>query len=338
MLSNKLKIVALVCLFIFIGSLMIHGFYTINQDIGRHIKTGEMIWQTKAVPKTNLFSFTVPDHPFINHHWFSEVIFYFLNLMIGLKGLIVFKVFMNVIAFLFIYLAIRKRASVWAIILIFVLSAFIFTERTDVRPEILSYLCLAYYLFAISKSKYENSHRWLYALPFIQIFWTNTHIYFALGVGLLLFYLIDRLIEYKRDNNGSLFGFKDSHCNRLILIIFTLVVLSTLINPNFIKGAIAPFNILADYGYSIVENQNIFFLTDYGISKFQINVFELSVIVFIFSFFVAIRRGARKLTFEILAGIAFIILAGKMIRNFGPYTFVFASIASTNFGYIKHPS
>src|SRR3989339_1432694 len=108
MLSNKLKIVALVCLFIFIGSLMIHGFYTINQDIGRHIKTGEMIWQTKAVPKTNLFSFTVPDHPFINHHWFSEVIFYFLNLMIGLKGLIVFKVFMNVIAFLFIYLAIRK--------------------------------------------------------------------------------------------------------------------------------------------------------------------------------------------------------------------------------------
>jgi hypothetical protein len=324
---------------------MVHGFYTINQDIGRHIKTGEIIWQTRTIPKTNLFSFTLPDHLFINHHWFSEVIFYLLNLLIGLRGLIVFKVFVNVVAFLFVYLAVRKRASVWAIIPIFVLSALIFIERTDVRPEIFSYLCIAYYLFAIFKSKYESAHRWLYALPFIQIFWTNAHIYFVLGPMLLFFYLIDRFMEYKlntsSDYNGSLLSFlpaqtgKDSHCNRLILIISALVVLSTLINPNFIRGAIAPFNILTDYGYSIIENQNIFFLANYGISKFTINAFELSAIVLIMSFIVALRHGARKLTFEILTGIAFIILAGKMIRNLGPYTFVFASIASANFGYIK---
>ena len=334
-LVNTWKIIPVIFLFILIGSLMIHGLYSINQDIGRHIKTGEIIWQTKSVPNINLFSFTVPDHSFINHHWLAEVIFYLLNLAVGLKGLIIFKVIINLLSFLLIYLAVRKRASIWTIVPIFVLSILIFTERTDVRPEIFSYLCLAYYLFAISKSKYENSHHWLYALPFIQIFWTNTHIYFALGPILFFFYLIDRFIESSYDYNGGLFGFKDRHCNRPVLIIFVLVILSTLVNPNFINGALAPLKILIDYGYSIVENQNIFFLTDYGISKFTISLFELSVIVFILSYVVAIRRGAKKITFEILTGLAFIILAGKMIRNFGPYAFVFASIASTNFGYIK---
>ena len=323
-LVNTWKIIPVIFLFILIGSLMIHGLYSINQDIGRHIKTGEIIWQTKSVPNINLFSFTVPDHSFINHHWLAEVIFYLLNLAVGLKGLIIFKVIINLLSFLLIYLAVRKRASIWTIVPIFVLSILIFTERTDVRPEIFSYLCLAYYLFAISKSKYENSHHWLYVLPFIQIFWTNTHIYFALGIGLLLAYLIDR---YLHETDHTLV--------HRTAYIFVAACLATLINPNFIDGALAPFKILTDYGYSIIENQNIFFLTDYGISKFTISLFELSVIVFILSYVVAIRRGAKKITFEILTGLVFIILAGKMIRNFGPYAFVFASIVSTNFGYIK---
>src|SRR3989344_5234961 len=93
-----LKVLTLVILFVFFASLLIHGLNSINQDIGRHIKSGQIIWETKQVYKTNLFSFTEPERKFINHHWLSEVVFYGLNNTIGLKGLILLKTAIILIA------------------------------------------------------------------------------------------------------------------------------------------------------------------------------------------------------------------------------------------------
>ncbi len=311
---------AITLLFIFICSLMISGLYSINQDIGRHIKTGEIIWQTKSVPKINLFSYTLPNHPFINHHWLSEVFFYLLNSSIGLKGLIVFKAILNTLSFLIIFLVVRKRALLSTIIPIFFLGAIIFTERTDVRPEIFSYLFLALFIYAIYKSKYEDDNRWLYILPLIQVVWVNSHIYFALGAGLLFLYLIDQLAHNKL-NRAKI---------KLLAAIFLATLVATLVNPNFIIGALEPLNILRDYGYSIVENQNIFFLLDYGLPNFIISVFQLSVIIGIVSFIIAFKN-KKKVTFEFLAYTVFTILAFKMIRNFGPYVFIFISAVTPNF-------
>ncbi|HAU07818.1 MAG: hypothetical protein A2568_03475 [Candidatus Yanofskybacteria bacterium RIFOXYD1_FULL_44_17] len=316
---------ALVCLFVLIGSLMIHGLYSINQDIGRHIKIGQVIWETKSVPDTNLFSFTVPNHPFVNHHWLSELFFYALSSIVSLKWFIIFKAILNLSAFLIVYTAVRKRSSVSAILLPFFLAAMVFVERTDVRPEIFSYLYLALFLYILIKAKYEARYQWLYALPFIQVLWTNYHIYFVLGPIMTLFFLIDRY-AHDRENRQIL---------KTSAIVFGLTCLATLINPSFVTGALEPLNIMRDYGYSIVENQSIFFLTDYGISKFTISVFELSIIALAISFFVALKNGARKITFEALTAITFAILGIYMIRNFGPYSLVLATIGSLNFGYVK---
>ncbi|KKT25633.1 MAG: hypothetical protein UW11_C0025G0017, partial [Parcubacteria group bacterium GW2011_GWA2_43_9b] len=45
---------------------LIHSASAINQDLGRHLKMGEIIWQTGHVPITNLFSYTNPNFAFIN--------------------------------------------------------------------------------------------------------------------------------------------------------------------------------------------------------------------------------------------------------------------------------
>ena len=199
-----LRWIAIILFFVFVFVLSLHSLNSINQDIGRHLKSGEIIWQTKSVYKTNLFSFTEPNHPFINHHWLSEVVFYLLNGLIGLKGLIVFKAGIIVAAFLLIFQATRKRLSAWAFLAAGIPELLLFSSRTDVRPEMFSYLFLAYFLFAIFRAKYpegasSGETKWLYALPIIQIFWTNMHIYFAIGPGLLFFFLIDRLIHRNKD-------------------------------------------------------------------------------------------------------------------------------------------
>ena len=92
-----------VLIFVLLGSFLIHNFDSIGQDIGRHLKVGEIIWQTKEVPKTNLFSFTEPDFPFINHHWLSEVMFFGIFSAVGFTGLILVKAVLALASFVLLF-------------------------------------------------------------------------------------------------------------------------------------------------------------------------------------------------------------------------------------------
>ncbi len=319
---RALRIISIILLFAFFASLLIHSLNSINQDIGRHIKSGQIIWETKQVYKINLFSFTEPNNPFINHHWLSEVVFYGLANVIGLKGVILFKTAIILLALGLLLSSVYSKTDLWPLALSSIIGFLVFIERTDVRPEIFSYVFLAFFLFAIFRAKYAQTldvanKKWLYALPFIQIFWTNMHIYFALGPILLLFFLIDRFFE-KRES------FKDT------ALVFIATSAATLLNPNFIKGALVPFNILRHYGYSIVENQNIFFLRDYEISLQSINIFQVSLIILLISFIIAFHNGRKKITFELLTASFMSILGVEMLRNFGIYALTFIPIVALN--------
>ena len=126
--------VIVVLIFILAGVLFFHNFTSINVDIGRHIKLGEIIWQTGEVPKVNLLSFTAPEYPFINHHWLSEVVFYKIyslggDSMAGLRGLMVLKIIILLATYLLLYLIVRRR-NIFAVVFAFIASIFVFSART----------------------------------------------------------------------------------------------------------------------------------------------------------------------------------------------------------------
>lgn len=313
-----LKLFGLVIFFILIGAVFIHGLGSINQDIGRHLKTGEIIWQTKHIPETNLFSYTEPNTPFVNHHWLSEVVFYILNLFINLKGLIIFKAGILFVTFWLLWRSVAKKVEPLPFIIAGLVGLLIMLDRADVRPEIFSYLFLSYFLFAIFQAKYSQKYIWLYATPLVQLAWTNMHIYFILGPMLLGLFAIDRWVNHDPDW-------------RLFTKITGLSILVMLVNPNFIQGALAPLTILNNYGYSIVENQSILFLKNYGILLTRINIFILATILFWLSFIPALKKyGFKSYIFEVGAGLAFTILGFDMIRNLGPYAIVYIPIFALN--------
>lgn len=327
-----LRLASVILFFVLLGALFVHSLTSINQDIGRHLKTGQIIWETKSVPKTNLFSFTEPNAPFINHHWLGEVIFFLLNGIVGLKGLILFKTAILLTAFLLIFKSLPEKARGWPFLAAGLFGALVFSSRTDVRPEIFSYLFLSFFIYAILRAKQKQDYKWLYGLPLVQLFWTNIHIYFILGPVLLSLFLIDRIIS--GGNKAFL---------KKLLIIFLLTSAATLANPNFIKGALEPLNILRNYGYSIVENQSVFFLQDYGVQLRDINLFQISLIILILSFIVALKNGLpaqagkRKIFFELSMALIFSILAIKMIRNFGLYALIFVPTVALNLSAYKPP-
>src|SRR3989338_8211437 len=65
-------------------------------DLGRHIKNGQIVWRQPDVLFKNLYSYTEPNFPFVNHHWLAGVIFWLLYLIGGFKILSVLNILLGV--------------------------------------------------------------------------------------------------------------------------------------------------------------------------------------------------------------------------------------------------
>lgn len=149
---------------------------------------------------------------------------------------------------------------------------------------------------------------YLWFLPLAELLWVNLHIYFFIGPFLVLAFLIDYLVNRK----AKMFDLGQ------LVLIFLLTCLATLINPAGIHGALTPFNILKEYGYSIVENQTLSFLAQFFSFNLFIFVFKLSVGVLI-AFFVLNFKKAKERIFEILISAFFIYAGFRMLRNLPLY-------------------
>lgn len=227
----------LICAFIvFCIPLFITSSNDFTQDLGRHLLLGKMITQTGEIPKINLFSFTYPSYPFINHHWLSEVIFYVSSSLFGLPSLIFLKSALIVISLL-IVLSIRGTVFAYAVAFF---CTFLLLDRDYIRPELFSYL-----LFSISLVilfHVQKKRQLPFFLPVIYMLWINVHISFIFGLVILCFIFLS--MQKSKQN--------------IFLVSASIVAL--LINPNGIQGVFFPFTIFQNYGYSIAENQNMFFM------------------------------------------------------------------------------
>jgi hypothetical protein len=298
--------------------LSLHTLTSINQDIGRHITIGEIIIDTWSIPDTNLFSYTAPDYPFMNHHWLGEVFLYVGSAILGLKWLIVLKAVLLTITFGLAVFAFYRKNSVVISAIVSISSMFILIERTDVRPEIFSFLYLAWFLFVLFR---KPNSKLVWTLPFVQILWVNTHIYFILGPAIYMLFFVGRLI-------GNKFDF--SCLNPKNIWPWAATVIAIFINPFFWRGALYPLYILRNYGYSIVENKSPFFLQAFGYPQLTTYALFVGITIVVISFVVNYRNITRN-----IFGVGLVImgagLALYMVRNFPVFAIIMIPVAVKNF-------
>lgn len=212
-----------------------------TEDLGRHLLLGKIILAERAVPQTNLLTYTHPDFPFINHHWLSEVFLYLAHRAVGLNGLIVWKMIMMTLALLCAMLVRVPRGSLNVSWLAGILAAAMLGFRAHIRPELFTYLNVA--LLMLLLNQLRKGHCWpRYAVPPLMLLWANAHIYFIFGLGMLFLFMVERLIR--------------SDAKKRVLEIgwFALVLVSSAVNPNHLKGLLYPFAIFKNYGVAITEN------------------------------------------------------------------------------------
>lgn len=293
--------------------LLIAGFFhpisAITQDLGRHLLTGEIIFKTKSIPTTNLFSYTNPDFPFINHHWFSEVIFFSVNQLLGFNGLLMLTVLIVTIAFGLVFFFSRKKGTIIAITIVSILYLRVLFERTDIRPEIFSFLFLSIFIVVLYRYR-QRYTKLIFLLPLIELLWVNTHIYFPIGIATAGLFFLDELIIHRK----NIFT---KHTSILVGILLFSSLL-TILNPHGIKGALYPFSVLQNYGYTIEENQHVFFLWNYFGGKTTILFFFISAAGLFLTLLLTIKKNQP---IDWFLGLFFTYLAISAERNFPLFVF-----------------
>ena len=146
-----LKIAFFASAVLLLFSIFFHSVIEFDQDLGRHLLMGKIISQNFRVPANNLLSYTHPNFQFVNSHWLSEVIFYQITkLSSSVISLLYLKVAVLNLAFgLTVYISYRHSKSLIATSLAFAIFVPVLLERTEIRPEIFSYLFTAIFLYVL---------------------------------------------------------------------------------------------------------------------------------------------------------------------------------------------
>lgn len=305
------QIIIIILLLVWLDLFLLEGVNLVTADAGRHIKNGELFLQNFKVLDTNFYSYTYPDFPFINHHWGSGILFYLIWKVAGFSSLSFFYIFFSLAAFLIFFRIAWKKSTFEIATLCSILTIPLIGERTEVRPEVLSCFFSAIFFWILFKVKDKAiSHKYLYFLPTIALLWINTHVYFFLGFFILGLFFLEVWLE------------KNWFLLKKITIVSILSLLISFANPFFWKAAAYPFFIFKNYGYTLVENQSIWFLENYGITNSNFTIIKIVFSIFILSAIILLIKN-RKTFSVILFVSAFVtgILACLALRNFTLFGF-----------------
>lgn len=334
-----IKKISILLLLFFTFSFLIRDDFSFDQDLGRHIKLGEIIVKTHSVSNINLFSYTNPNFPFINTHWLFEVFAYSFTQIAPINWLLYLKIIIILISVYITIISIQvstRRVSAYFSVLL-LLVGFIFLhvlrERLDLRPEIFSFLFTALTLY-ILKSYACNARKdqpfeakTIFLLPIIQLFWINTHIYFFVGVVLQAIFLIYLGYLFLRCQTGFV-------KLKLLAVVFALSVGVSFVNPNGLKGVLYPLNVQNNYGYTIVENQTMFLLENIGFRDRNFLFVKLAFAIILLSIFVGYKRKTLNLlNLSLIAFGSFIALLN--VRGFPYLVFICLPSVLENFGIVK---
>ncbi len=152
-----------------------------DPDMWWHLKTGEWIVQHHALPTTNTFSHTEPNHPWLVFEWLSQVTFYLAHAALGVWGIYLLRA---VLIFgtwgLWYRLALRQMREPIAAFLLLVAALAFSRYRMGERPELFSHLMIALFASWLLLRRPRTLGDW-WPLWILQILWTNLHGYFFVG-------------------------------------------------------------------------------------------------------------------------------------------------------------
>ena len=153
-----------------------------DPDMWWHLRTGQVIWTTHTIPRTDLFSWTTNHHAWVPHEWLSQLIIYGAYRFGGYSGLMLFLCIATAALLIAGYFLCSVYSGNAKVSLIGALVVWLFaTSGLAIRPQMIGYLLLVLELIVIHFGS-TRSPRWFYCLPPLFAVWVNCHGSFFLGI------------------------------------------------------------------------------------------------------------------------------------------------------------
>jgi hypothetical protein len=226
-----------------------------DAGIGWHIRTGQLIVATHAIPRVDPFS-SMAGQPWFAWEWLYDVVAGWLDRAAGLNGVVLFTAL--IIAGLFAWtfrLLLRRGTNVWVALILVLLAVSAAMIHFQARPHVVSWLFTVvwFWILESGEKKWAGSYSgsfhpdpdspdsdshgsWpLWMLPLLMLVWVNVHGGFLIGFALLAIYwagVVWQWFSLKEDRfEGALQKIEAGRRVRKLALIGILSAAATLVNP-----------------------------------------------------------------------------------------------------------
>ena len=133
--------VRLTRLLVYVYAINAFSYMGSDPDLWGHIKFGEDIWASGSVPQNDPYSYTAPNHFWINHEWLMELLLFFIYDSTGSAGLLAFRLVLGLtIIHLLSNLYFRHASNLLVYALHFILLVHVIASGFAMRPQLITFL------------------------------------------------------------------------------------------------------------------------------------------------------------------------------------------------------
>lgn len=236
-------------LFIIFSIILLFTFSPISDpDFWWHIRTGQWIAENHSIPKTDPFSYTANNHPWIAHEWLSDLFIFTVYKLGSFRLLTLVFSLITLAAFVLTYLRCYQKSRPYIAGMLLLLGASASIPFWGIRPQMVSLLFSAAFLFLLDRYQETRRLRYLIPIPLLTMLWVNLHGGFLLGLGILGIYILGNLIDLAIHKLKDKEAIEPSQSRLFISYCgaFLLSLLAALVNPNGFQILIYPFQTLTD--------------------------------------------------------------------------------------------
>jgi len=170
---------------------------------GWHLRTGQIILASHAVPRTDPFSVSNVGKAWYAWEWLSDAAMGAAFNFAGLYGISLLTSLVVAATFTLLYSLLRRRGTGLFVSLVLVLLATgAATIHMFARPHVASWLLVLVWLAILESARQRDSRRLLWLLP-VMLLWVNLHAGFLLGFVLLGCYWLEAIYARREANPFS---------------------------------------------------------------------------------------------------------------------------------------
>ncbi len=203
-----------------------------ESDSFYHLAAGKLIWQTKSIPRTDVFSLTAAGRPWVAHEWLAEVIFYGVYAAAGYRGIMIFCALLAGCAYFLVFRRATDAGGDWMLnLLLLVLVGTLTLELWIGRPQVFAYLLFALELWLLELWRRKKFRPALWLLPLVILLWANMHASVILGLAVLFWYAAAAWLKNRRP---EIFGraLPGEEAPRILWLSAGAGFLISFLNPN----------------------------------------------------------------------------------------------------------